>query len=871
MNNEMNDITPTSCNKPRSLDRIQSHGCIIIVSKDTFNIYGYSENYMDFFNKDISQMNLLSELLEEKSRQELYKLLLSKREKSHGDFIIMINNRYFFCHYYKTDGSILLEFEKKQNDLFTDNDNVKFSDYLSLISKTNNILDIKEKILEQLCEITNFNRILMYKFNKDWSGEVISEFMNKCDDSYVGKVFPETDIPQYVRGLFCRNNIRYIGKTGDTGYKVIFKDESLRKIIDASLSNIINVSISHNKYLATMDVKSSLSLSLIVDNKLWGIIICHSIIDNMYLSPFIRVQCQKLIDILCEKLSRENIIRKQNIHSYIYNLYKYTKIVENVENTELNNCVEYVIKNLFEFLGCDYVVSNINNKNISFSNIKLPENHEESIRYVINSMVCSMNNIVCSTNVKKDVFLNPGFNESYFAGLIFIKLDYDNWVGFIKCETQKNIDWAGDPKEIIVKDNHILPRDSFSSHKTIIYDTSTNWDIDMDNLEEIKEMMNNLILKLNNKEQKELYLIDSNELSRKQGVLMSNLTHEIRNPLNALIGIFDVLKLDSIPEQISFIEDGINLTHVLNKNVSNLIDFTKNKYNYTSVNLKPIDLSKLLINIENIYKYAISKDVLFQTYFDDRIPLNVITDEDKIHKIISNLVSNSCKYTSRGYINININLLNNEGNICWVEFIVKDSGKGVPKEKQYLMFREFQQLDRVNTYISGSSGLGLSLCHQLVLMLNGSITFESDENWGTMFKCILPLIYDNDKNKKINIHDNTRILVVDDYNINQKIMKVTLEKLGYLVTIASNGKEAVDIIKENNNFDLIFMDLVMPVLNGIDASRIIKTELNFCGKIIGLSGNENMINSYKKYYLDDFLLKPFDYSRINEYIKKVLS
>jgi light-regulated signal transduction histidine kinase (bacteriophytochrome)/CheY-like chemotaxis protein len=872
----MDNISPTTCNKPRALYKIQSHGCIIIVSKDTFNIYGYSENHMEFFDKDISKMNLLSELLEEHSKQQLYTLLLSKREKSHGNFSIIINNKDFFCHYYKTDGSILLEFEKKNKDLFTENDNVKFSNYLKLISKTNNILDIKDKILKQICEITNYNRILMYKFNSDWSGEVISEYMNKCNDSYVGKMFPETDIPQYVRGLFCRNTTRFISKTNDDGYNVIFKDENLRKIIDASMSNIINVPISHNKYLTTMDVKSSLSLSLMIDNKLWGIIICHSTIDEIYLSPFIRLQCQKLIDIFCEKMSRENSIKKQNIHSYIYNLYQYTKIFENVGDIELNNCFEYVIKNLFEFLECDYVVSNINNKNISFSNIKLPDYHLISIRYLINSMLASMNNIICSVNVKKDVFLNLAFNEPYFAGLVFIKLDFDNWVAFIKCETKKNINWAGNPNELIIKDNNILPRNSFSIHQTVINDTSTNWNIDIDNLEEIKEMMNNLILKINNQEQNELYLIDNNELSRKQGLLMSNLTHEIRNPLNALVGIFEVIKFDSIPEQESLIEDGINLTRVLNNHVTNLIDFTKNKYNYTSVNLKVTNLSKLLKDIEHIYKYAVSKDILFQTYFDSRIPLNLITDDDKIYKILSNLVANSCKYTTKGYINININLLNNDGNICWVEFIVKDSGKGIPKEKQYLIFREFQQLDKVSTYVSGSSGLGLSLCHQLVSMLNGSITFESEENWGTMFKCILPLIYQNEDKDNKNIKNiegdnHIRILVVDDYNINQKIMKVKLEKLGYLVTIANNGQEAVDIIKTNNYFNIIFMDLVMPVLNGIDAAKIIKTELNYTGKIIGLSGNENVINNYKQYHLDEFLLKPFDYSKLNNYIEQILS
>lgn len=113
-------------------------------------------------------------------------------------------------------------------------------------------------------------------------------------------------------------------------------------------------------------------------------------------------------------------------------------------------------------------------------------------------------------------------------------------------------------------------------------------------------------------------------------------------------------------------------------------------------------------------------------------------------------------------------------------------------------------------------------------------------------------------------------LVVDDCKINQKVLKLKLEKLGFYVMVANNGKEAVDIIyTNNNNIDVIFMDLVMPILNGFDASKIIKNDLKYKGKIIGLSGNEHVINDFKKYYLDDFLLKPLNYSNIYKYIQNL--
>ena len=553
------DICPSICNKPRRLESIQSYGCIIIVSKDTFNIMGYSENCNNFFNKDVSNMITLSELLSESVKINLYKLLLSKSEKSYGNFNILIENNEYFCHYYKTDGSIILEIEKRNEILFNNLDNNNYTDFLNIICNTNDILSKKNDILKKISDIIGYDRIILYKFLPDWCGEVIGEITN--NDSYYGQTFPESDIPQYVRGIFCRNKIRYIENVNDIGIKVIYKNEyaSKKEIIDASMSNIINIQPSHKKYLISMNVESVLTLSILVENKLWGVITCHN--RNIKpLSSFIRLQCQKIVEIFSYNISIENQIKKQKIHNHIYNLYQYTKMIENIENKDIISCYKYITQNLCLFLKADYTISNIDNMNISYSNSELPDHYSDTIYYLLNNNINILNKLILTNDVKKNVFSKMNFNDKNFAGLIFMKLDEKNWIAFIKKESCKIINWAGIPS----KEKYITtPRTSFSNYQENTVNISEAWNIEIENLEEIKEMLNNIVLKIHNKDENEICLIQNSDMFKKQDMIMSNITHEIRNPLNGMIGILEILKLDDIPDQSSLIEDGISLTKVL--------------------------------------------------------------------------------------------------------------------------------------------------------------------------------------------------------------------------------------------------------------------------------------------------------------------
>lgn len=838
----METIKPNICNSPRRLTYIQDHGIMIIIDKDTLSIIGYSENLLKI-TKNIN-INFI-ELVDKEYQLDIKEILLKRTTKSAGDLILKINNIEYFCHHYKTDGAILLELEEKTESL-TENMGLMLN-FLNSITY-NNVLTYKQTLLETIQKLTNFDRIIMYKFHEDWSGEVIAEYINTPKEypleieSFLGRFFPETDIPQYVRGIFCRNKSRYIKSVNSsTTTKVNYIRKETENYIDVSMSDLISPQGSHINYLNSMGIKSSFSLSLIVNNKLWGIIACHSIYKERYISPKIRKHCSKIIDIFSNKTTQSTDVVNSTCHLLLLNIYEMVKTFDNFSESELKNIYNCVIDNISKFIKADfYVGTNLNNEYINIYNL-------------IQDNLSKFSNIALSTNVYKDY----NINDKYCCGLILIKLKNDNWVAFLKRETLITKIWGGNPADTVIEGHNILPRDNFNEFITKENGKSSDWDISYDNTLEIKDVLNFILTN----EHKELFISESkSSLDKKQSIIIANLTHEIRNPLNAINGILELLKDNNVSEQTEIIDDGIKVVEILKTLINNMIDFTKNKYGYTSVYLKTIDLKCIVNDIYNIYKYSHNKNVVMTMDIDPSIPNELIGDSDKLIQIISNLLSNSCKYTEKGNINIEVKKLNISKSLYWVEITVSDTGIGIPGEKQYLIFREFEQINKLS---KASSGLGLSLCYQLVTMLNGSIIFESEEGYGTIFRCRLPLALIPEK-------DKCSVLVVDDFVINQKIMKAKLTKLDYIVTCVSNGQEVIDLIENGKTFDIIIMDIFMPILDGLSATKIIR-KMDYKGKIIGLSGTDTIKETYSEHGMDGFILKPLDYNKIDSIIKSYLN
>ena len=371
-------------------------------------------------------------------------------------------------------------------------------------------------------------------------------------------------------------------------------------------------------------------------------------------------------------------------------------------------------------------------------------------------------------------------------------------------------------------------------------------------------------------------------VQRKQ-FYMSTMSHEIRTPLNEILGITNLL-IEKHPT-----EDQIDLITALKFSGDHLLQFINDILDINKIESKKIvfehvsfDIDKTLDEIVKIYSLrANEKNLTLELIKDPQLPKEVIGDPVRLNQILLNLLSNAIKFTNEGGIKITINVLPKTEKQMNLEFIISDTGIGIPKEKHAIIFESYEQVASDTTRKYGGSGLGLTISKSLIELQGGSLTFISDSGKGTTFAFVLPFNYaaKSSAPQKAETADNfstslegKKILVAEDNKINFFVVNKFLTGWGIKVTHAENGQFALDKLKENE-FDLILMDLQMPVMDGIEASKIIRnSEDQHTSSIPIIALTAAMISENQEKFTDllinDYILKPFKPHDLFERIMK---
>jgi len=754
------NLIPINCNLLRKLKSIQSYGFLLIVLKDTLDIIGFSDNIKYILqvssNEEIYNIKNVLNIIQ--SKQSFIQSLSTLNEVKVTNIILQIQNNDFYSTMYTSNNYIIIQLEPKMN-LVHDPDLIRAStrqdqaqehliqnyqysiDILSEMYSRNTI-DYYNDLLKHIAKLTDYDRIILYQFRDDWTGKVISETKkNEEISSFLNYHFPESDIPQYVRGVFLKNNKRYIQNINDKGSVIIFNNEHDSDIIiDVSMLDLNSISDTHKMYMSYLNINSSYSCALIVNNKLWGLVICHNL-NVKPISKIKRLTCIKLVESFSHKLELQIQKKQQNFHQYISNLHTMSNYFHNTNIYDLKQKYKYMILSLQQCLEADFVISNYNTSYTTFKNdsLLLPESNITYICKLINET--KLKQMFISNHLKNDLFTFQNFDDCFFHSLIYIQLKENIWIAFFKIKKIENIIWAGNPKELVIKNNLFYPRTEFTTFKCET-NTTEKWNIDYEDLSNIYELLQNIMYRINGDDNKKFILKHNNIEEIRQNSLI-NLVHDLRAPIFSFMGLFDMLNNNLIEDDLNkdelklLIHDGIKLTHNLRDLTTNMIELTKNNVGFSTIKYKQFNISELLYDIYDIYKYTLKSDVQLTINIDPSIQTNLIGDDFKIKQIVSNLISNACKYTYKGEISIIANQLNKIDNTYWIELVIKDTGIGISKEKQCHIFKQFQQLNNIQYY---SSGLGLSICYKLINIINGTISFESFINKGTTFTCIFPLL-----------------------------------------------------------------------------------------------------------------------------------
>jgi len=390
-----------------------------------------------------------------------------------------------------------------------------------------------------------------------------------------------------------------------------------------------------------------------------------------------------------------------------------------------------------------------------------------------------------------------------------------------------------------------------------------------------------LLIDLSDLKQKEKALeiekIKAEEATKMKSEFLANMSHEIRTPMNGIIGMTHLAlqtKLDK--KQRSFIEKIGSSSKNLLTIINDILDFSKAEAGKLHIEKIDFLMTKVIKDLKNIINLKIKeKGLTFNFSCDNKSEKVFFGDPLRLGQILINLTNNAIKFTEHGSVSIEVNLLENDR----VRFSIVDTGIGIKKEKISTLFEAFTQADGSTTRKYGGSGLGLSISKQLIELMNGELWVESEVGVGSkfIFEIELPkgdinniAIKENRDLETITSLSGSQILLVEDNIINQEIIIGLLESSGIKIDIANNGKEAV-LLYESNSYELILMDLQMPIMDGYEATKIIR-EKDKEIPIIALTANAMKEDSQrtKNAGMNEHLNKPLDVEKLYETLLKYI-
>ncbi len=396
------------------------------------------------------------------------------------------------------------------------------------------------------------------------------------------------------------------------------------------------------------------------------------------------------------------------------------------------------------------------------------------------------------------------------------------------------------------------------------------------------------------KKEIEELLRQSREVSSMKSEFLANMSHEIRTPMNAVIGMSNLALNTSLDaEQLDYIstvrDSATGLLVVLN----DILDFSKVEAGKMELACEPFAVRKCVAGAAQLFAWKAKEKGLRLTWeVANDVPELLIGDDHRLRQILVNLVGNSMKFTDSGEIALTVvdagECTADESSMRRLRFSVRDTGIGIPQEKQTMIFEAFAQADGSTKRRQGGTGLGLAICSGLVHLMNGSIKVESAPGRGSEFtvtiafrvaKRGLEMPESEPAPAAETVTSPLRILLAEDNRVNQRVVQITIERLGHRVVVVGDGRQAVDAV-QRGKFDLVLMDIQMPVMDGTEATLLIREAERKDAERGGpaehvpiVAMTAHAMSGYREECLragmDGYISKPIDMSSLVETLNRV--
>lgn len=785
-----NTITLTNCDKEpiHLLGKLQSLGHLLAISSETLEVKYISEDLNLVFNLPPAELYKLriADRFDKVFLKALKRFIGGKRNNTSYHQPVQIGNLYYKVIFASSNGYTIIELETiadlEAHYLEVHKGNSFLEEAISFINNATTEKQLVNNAAVLFREFTDFDRVMIYKFDENGDGEVIAEDKTFGLDSFLGLKYPASDIPQQARKLYLCNKVRAINNVHDEG-KFIYTSENISAAdhLDLSYSVFRSVSPIHLQYLKNMGVTATHGVSLIMNDELWGMLICHHYEGPKFLSINQRMATQlfgeyfsNIIELISSAKERDEMALLTGILDQLK--YEHSKIETLYEALSQN------WNKLSDLFNC-HGLALLSADNVSY----IGDTIDESVLRSINQKLkLDQEPIYATKSIASSGFDN--ISDFPYSGLLRITIyeSLDTELYLFRKEKKKVINWAGNPnKPIVISNNDVnklSPRNSFAKWEQKVENESCEWyskDLNLAKilreslisyelermnrhfvknekntlyfeslLNERNQELSNLNQKLESQLKENQVIQNTLEIAKNSAEYMNkvksgflaNLSHEMRTPLNGIMGLSLIINQKTEREEIrNFANLQIESSERLLKTLNRILEMAKIENKAISHTFRLIDLDRLLDEVIKPLEILAAQKQQNLLMVNHDVSKNIISDQLILEQIITNLVSNAIKYTpNEGNIQINVKTITKD----LTEFLIisiEDNGIGIAKEHINKIYDPFYMENEVTKQKDNSSGLGLFLVKKYTEYLRGEIDLVSRKDIGTIFTVKIPL------------------------------------------------------------------------------------------------------------------------------------